>query len=146
MKRSGFKRPQPERAPRVAYTLARQCTQAKITEAVQPIPKVAPVRSEAYRRLVAALPCIRCGIAGYSQAAHPNTGKGAGTKTSDLLCFPLCACRPGVRGCHSFFDQGALYTREQRRAIEIEWTRATQQAISAAGDWPDGLPVYSLQA
>lgn len=117
MRRSGFKRPQPARAPRVAYTLARQCTQAKITESVQPIPKVAPVRSEPYRRLVAALPCIRCGIAGFSQAAHPNTGKGAGTKTDDRLCFPLCACRPGVRGCHSLFDQGGLYTREQRRAM-----------------------------
>lgn len=132
MKRSGFKRPQIERAPRVAYTLVRPCPRAVI-EAPRPAHKIKPVRSEAYRRAVAALPCIRCGIAGHSQAAHPNTGKGAGTKTDDRLCFPLCACRPGVRGCHSLLDQGAIYSREERRELEAKWSRETQLKLEALG-------------
>lgn len=96
-------------------------------------PKVVPVWDEAYRRLVAALPCIRCGVQGHSQAAHPNTGKGTGTKADDRDCFPLCADRPGVRGCHSFFDSGAAYTKEERRRIEKVWTRQTQECLRKAG-------------
>ena len=43
-------------------------------------PKDLPIRSQAYLRLVAQLPCKHCGIWGHSQAAHANTGKGMGTK------------------------------------------------------------------
>ncbi|MCL2887467.1 MAG: hypothetical protein FWF20_11985 [Betaproteobacteria bacterium] len=93
-------------------------------------PKTKPVRDEAYRRAVAALPCARCGIQGYSQAAHPNTGKGMGTKTDDRLCFPLCADRPGVRGCHSLFDQGGLYSKEIRRINERRWVEQTRARIA----------------
>lgn len=104
------------------------------------VSKAAPVRSEAYRRLVAMFPCKFCGIAGYSQAAHPNTGKGAGTKTDDRLCFPLCCDRPGQRGCHSLFDQGALLGKEARRAIEPAWAADTQRQIQMQGLWPKKLP------
>ena len=44
------------------------------------------IRSEYYRRYVAALPCIHCGLEGYSQAAHANNsifGKGMGQKAHD---------------------------------------------------------------
>lgn len=104
-------------------------------------PKEEPIRHEGYRRLVAALPCISCRIVGYSQAAHPNTGKGMAAKTDDRLCFPLCADRPGVRGCHSLFDQGALFSKAARRAIEPAWTNDTQRRIQAAGNWPADLPL-----
>lgn len=33
-------------------------------------PKSAPVRNATYRRAVASLPCVICGVPGYSQAAH----------------------------------------------------------------------------
>ena len=47
------------------------------TTPVVQVPKDAPVRNEAYRRAVASLPCIACGIQGYSQAAHlPPEAKG----------------------------------------------------------------------
>jgi hypothetical protein len=36
------------------------------------------IESEPYRRLVAQLPCMWCGIEGYSQHAHLNYGKGLG--------------------------------------------------------------------
>lgn len=42
-----------------------------------PVTKESPVRSQQYLRVVASLPCIACGIQGYSQAAHlPPEGKG----------------------------------------------------------------------
>lgn len=98
-----------------------------------PVPKENPVRDEPYRRLVATLPCKNCGIAGYSQAAHPNTGKGAGTKASDSDCFPLCCDRPGVRVCHSAFDQGALFSKAARRAIEQAWAADTRRQLGIEG-------------
>lgn len=98
------------------------------------------VRSEAYRRLVAKLPCKHCGVHGHSQAAHPNTGKGAGLKTDDRLCFPLCCDRPGVQGCHAKFDQHAWFTRAARREIEPSWGADTRRQITAMGQWPADLP------
>ena len=71
--------------------LRRSVAFSRADGAHEPEPKAEALRSEQYRRLVAALPCKVCGIAGHSQAAHPNTGKGAGTKTDDRQCFPLCA-------------------------------------------------------
>ena len=44
------------------------------------VEKSAPVRSEALRRAVASLPCVICGMPGYSQAAHGSEGKGMGIK------------------------------------------------------------------
>jgi hypothetical protein len=98
-----------------------------------PAPKApAPVRDEPYRRWVASLPCFECRIAGYSNAAHPNTGKAKGAKLSDAACFPLCVDRPGVVGCHTRFDRYQLVPRSampeyERRALE--WTR--QQGAAA---------------
>ena len=106
-----------------------------------PVEKESPLRSEAYRRAVASLPCIHCGIEGYSQCAHANTGKGTGTKSSDTESFPLCACQPGRRGCHSLFDQGALFSKEARRAKEAEWVAKTRLQILSSGLWPARLPV-----
>lgn len=106
-----------------------------------PAPKDEPVRHEGYRRLVALLPCKACGIAGYSQAAHPNTGKGTGTKTDDRLCFPLCCVRPGIEGCHVLFDTGRLLDKAARRAIEPAWACDTQRQITALGLWPKDLPL-----
>jgi len=146
LKRSGFKRPQIERKPAPAYKLARPCASPRVDETARARPKVEPVRSEAYRRAVASLSCIRCGIAGHSQAAHPNTGKGAGTKADDRLCFPLCADRPGVRCCHSLFDQGALFAKGARRVVELCWAQETTKTIVARGLWPSGLEPYAFGA
>lgn len=103
-------------------------------------PKDLPIRSQAYLRLVAQLPCKHCGIWGHSQTAHANTGKGMGTKACDLQTFPLCADRPGQRGCHSLFDQGALFGKEARRLIEPAWVADTQRRIHAMGIWPKKYP------
>ena len=54
----------------------------------------------AYRRAVASLCCVNCGLEGRSQAAHANGieyGKGMGRKADDSAIFPLCADGPGYR-------------------------------------------------
>jgi hypothetical protein len=106
----------------------------------QQAPKDKPVRSEAYRRLVAAMPCAICGIEGQSQAAHPNTGKGLGTKADDRLCFALCGPRPGEAGCHARFDQSGYMTKDERRAFEKLAATLTQKLIVSRGLWPANLP------
>lgn len=103
------------------------------------IPKSQPVRSEAYRRAVASLPCCICGIAGQSQAAHGSGAgtavcKGMGIKSCDLTCFAAC-----VR-CHSRLDQGALFSKSVRHQLEPVWAADTQRRIQAMGLWPKGLP------
>lgn len=107
---------------------------------VGPRPKSAPVRNETYRRAVASLPCAICGMPGYSQAAHGSSGKGMGIKACDLTCFPACSDRPGVRGCHGQLDQGALFSKATRHALEPVWAADTQRRIHAMGLWPKNLP------
>lgn len=109
------------------------------TTAAAPIPKAAPVRSEALRRAVASLPCVICGMPGYSQAAHGSEGKGMGIKACDLTLFPACCDRPGVRGCHSLLDQGALFTKAVRRELEPVWAADTRRKLLALGLVPRSL-------
>lgn len=95
------------------------------------------MRSETYRRLVAQLPCSWCGREGFSQAAHPNHGKGMALKVDDRRCFPLCVT------CHPEFDQGPRLTREDRREMADAWEIQTRQRILSAGKWPATLPRWS---
>ena len=119
---------------------------AVATAPATPIVKDNPVRSQQYRRAVASLPCINCGVPGHSQCAHSNSGKGAGIKASDLDSFPLCTVHPGadgrlVQGCHENFDQGALFTKAVRRELEPVWAADTRRKLLALGLWPKGVPV-----
>jgi hypothetical protein len=104
--------------------------------AVVSMPKGSVTRSEPYRRWVASLPCIVCGIQGYSQAAHPNFGRGLGQKSNDLDCFPLCSTRPGHMGHHFEHDQLIDMTRDQRRALETVYTAKTR-AMALAANRPE---------
>ena len=102
-------------------------------------PKSQPVRNEAYRRLVAALPCVICGIAGQSQAAHGSGAgtavcKGMGIKSCDLTCAPFCVPH------HQQLDQGAMFTKAVRHQLEPAWAADTQRKIHAMGKWPKGIP------
>lgn len=96
-------------------------------------PKSKPVRSEDYRRFVASKPCFACGIAGFSQCAHANYGKGLGMKTSDLDTFPLCGPHGLHSGCHTLHDLCYEMTREERREIEREYVARMQKIARAAG-------------
>ena len=130
MKRSGFKRQPPKPPRQIDYTpRPRQCARSDGAARMSvPVPKAAPVRDEAYRRLVAALPCIHCGIAGRSQAAH-GPALGRGIKASDLETFPLCADAPGRTGCHTAFDQYVLFDAEERRKMAALWAEQTRRLL-----------------
>lgn len=109
-------------------------------------PKDYAVRSEAYRRAVSCLPCIYCGIVGYSQHAHANEGKGMGLKADDRRGFPLCCSRPGVEGCHAAFDHYHLLVggREAHRDAAERWAARTRTVIRKAGRWPRNLPDWGV--
>lgn len=102
---------------------------------VAPAPKVEPWRSEPYRRYQAAKPCMACGISGLGQAAHPNLGKGMGTKTDDRLVFSLCGPSPMRVGCHTAHDLCIDMTRDERREREAGYV-ARAQAEARRDGWP----------
>lgn len=97
------------------------------------------LRSEQHRKHVAALPCARCEVVGFSQAAHVNFGKGGGVKTCDSLTFPLCCDRPGVRGCHSLHDQGGIYSKEERPLVEWQYVDATRAQLIRKNKWDSAV-------
>ena len=147
MNRSSFKRPTLERT-RTLHTPVPEHLRRGSMAPVAGIPASAiekdnPVSCEAYRRLVAAMPCMNCRINDNSQAAHPNTGKAKGMKADDRLCFPLCAVRFNAPGCHYLFDQHQLFPRSERAGVEQQWGAETRAAILAAGLWPKNLPLWT---
>ena len=98
------------------------------------IPKARPVRDKAYRRWVASLPCAHCGLEGHSQCAHSDSaGKGMGIKASDTECFPLCADRMGVMGCHSIIGASGIFSRAERRELEQRYVARTKDLAKQYG-------------
>jgi len=91
------------------------------------------LRSKPYLRWVASLPCIACGIEGFSQAAHANNGKGMALKTCDLQTFPLCAPHFGRPGCHTEHDLCMGMSRDTRRELEAKYVNQTQSLAIDAG-------------
>ena len=148
MKRTGFKARAPRREARDPDRVrsmptvtpgAFRAPKPVASVPVTPIAKDNPVRSEAYRRAVASLPCIACGIQGHSQAAHlPPEAKGL--KQSDLLSFPLCCTRVGIPGCHRDYDQYRMYPKHAAMTVGRAWAADTQRKILAMALWPDSLP------
>ncbi len=112
---------------------------------VRACPKDDAVSCEAYRRLVACLPCAWCGICGRSQHAHENMGKGWGLKVDDRRALPLCCDHPGRAGCHPAFDQYRLLPggRDAHRAWGERMAAATRALILKSGQWPKHLPVWA---
>lgn len=107
------------------------------------IDKENAVRSEAYRRLVASMPCAHCGIQGHSQAAHADQGKGGHIKSDDRTCYPACAPRVGQQGCHALIGMTGSMPREQRRELEQTYARQTRAEIIKQGLWPATLPRWT---
>ena len=152
LKRTGFKSRAPtsiSRDPdrvRAVPTVTPGAFRAPEPVASEPaarVEKSAPVRSEAYRRAVASLPCAYCGIEGYSQHAHENDGKGARLKVDDRRAMPLCCSRPGIEGCHVAFDQYRLVPggRDAHADLGRALAEQTRNRLNALGLWPKGLPV-----
>ena len=95
--------------------------------------KAKTTRSRDYLRYVASHACFSCGLSGYSQAAHPNKGKGLGIKASDLDAFPLCSARPGHQGCHWMMDNTFDMTKAERRELEAIYTERMQAIARIEG-------------
>lgn len=153
MKRTGFSRKAPTHVARdpdrvrstpTATPGAWRAPQPVGDAPAAPVHKEEPVRSEAYRRLVAKLPCAHCGIAGYTQHAHENDGKGKGLKVDDRRAMPLCCVRPGIEGCHAAFDQYRLLPGGRAAHIEAgkRWSAETRTTINNLGLWPANLPQW----
>ena len=140
--RSFNRQPMPERQPLVWPGVQKFATSPRVDMGIHIAqPKTEVVRSEAYRRLVAAMPCKVCGIEGYSQAAHlPPEGKGV--KQDDRLLFALCCTRVGVPGCHADYDQYRLFNHENAMIFGMAWAVETMHEIQAAGAWPVKLPRF----
>lgn len=158
LKRAGFKRRMPapaapqDREQRLAERAVRtmacarptpeHVTMGPNTTQSAPIGKDKPLRSERYRRAVAGLPCAYCGIAGYSQHAHENDGKGARLKVDDRRAMPLCCARPGIEGCHIAFDNYRLIPggREAHIALGRAMAAQTRARLNDMGLWPARIP------
>lgn len=149
--------PAQDRDERLAQRAARALASARATPGMscastlgmgsatgQARPKDHPLRSEAFRRVVASLPCAWCGIAGFSQHAHENEGKGARLKVDDRRGMPLCCVRPGIEGCHQRFDQYRLVPGGRQAHIELGRTlsRRTRAQVLDAGLWPANVPLW----
>jgi hypothetical protein len=142
MRRTGFARKEYVRPPASPLRrVERPVTSWLLSEEVRSIPKANPLECEQYRRLVAARPCSRCRVEGYSQCAHgPTLGKGI--KADDRGTFALCCTRPGIPGCHYLFDQYMLGDDQWRRDMAAEWSARTRAEIVAEGNWPVSLPLW----
>lgn len=93
-------------------------------------------QNEALRRAVAQLPCCKCGIEGYSQAAHSNLyqhGKGRGLKANDSFIMALCAPNNGRVGCHVELDQLIGMTHEEAEVLTNQWIAQTYAALWMGG-------------
>lgn len=92
------------------------------------VPKHVRHESEAWRRAVAALPCVLCGCEGQTQCAHRNEGKGMGLKTDDAMTAALCLT------CHADIDQGPDLSRDDRRSRMDYAILLTISALVRAGN------------
>lgn len=91
-------------------------------------PKAPEHRSEAWRKAVAALPCVVCMREGMTQAAHLNhRGKGMALKAPDCYTIPMCV------ECHREFDAGTRWTRNEKRELGDEWLIQTVLTLASTG-------------
>lgn len=132
MKRSSFSRTF-ERPPRRLPSPPSCWREPQAVGMSQPVPKDAPLRSEAYRRWIAAQPCILCGVVGRTNACHTNVGKGMALKASDTMLFPACGPSGLNPGCHWKIDNSQDMTKDERRTLEARLVLKTQAKAMDAG-------------
>jgi len=148
MKRSGFRSKLPPRRPAKQiedYTPRPRAVAVAVTPLsamVMTIPKQNPLQHEAYMAAVRKLPCVRCGIVGFTQFCHADEGKGMGIKTDCRLGWPGCGPHDGQPGCHWWIGTSGLLGRDDRRAFERRAGILTREAIRFMGQWPASLPAW----
>lgn len=150
-----FKRPSPEawaaeRAAKKAANLAVLCTPSRALTpgtyagtTAAPVPKEDVLTSEAYRRAVRGLECMRCGYPPRSQFCHTDEGKGAGIKTDDRKGWAGCGPHDGQPGCHHFVGTSGTLPKAERRAEDARLAAKTRETLRARGLWPKNVPEWS---
>lgn len=147
LRRTGFKRKQPERVRAVATPipmhLRRNAVFARMdVPAAPPVAKFEYVRSRALLNAIKALECQHCGCAGPSDPAHSNQaahGKGKGIKASDVYAAALC------RADHNELDQGSRLTQEERVEMWTNAWRKTVRELLKRGMWPLDVAVPDIR-
>jgi len=116
---------------------------APVTVSAAPAPKEGALTSEAYRRAVRGLECMRCGYPPRSQFCHTDEGKGAGIKTDDRKGWAGCGPHDGTPGCHHFVGTSGTLPKAERRAEDARLAAKTRETLRARGLWPKGVPEWS---
>jgi hypothetical protein len=80
--------------------------------------------------------CMRCRRSCRPQFCHRDCGKGMGIKTDVREGWPGCP------ECHYIVGTSGFYSKEERRALELELGQRTREAVKAAGTWPKTLPQW----
>lgn len=153
MKRTGWARPPHRAAEKTNPPLAHVNTARPAMKTVSvmarighqgptPIPKENAITSQAYQSAVRRLPCIRCGIQGFTQFCHSDEGKGMAIKTDDRRGWPGCGPHGTEPGCHWYVGTSGNLKQSERRALEADYAARTRAMVEAKGEWPKNLPRY----
>ena len=108
-----------------------------------PCPKENAITSPAYQAAVRQLPCMRCGIVGFTQFCHADEGKGMGIKTDDRRGWPGCGPHGQEPGCHWYVGTSGNLKQAERRALEAAYAAKTRALVLAQGNWPKKLPPFN---
>lgn len=87
--------------------------------------------SEAYRRAVRGLECMRCGYPPRSRFCHTDEGKGAGIKTGDRKGWAGCGPHDGTPGCHHFVGTSGTLPKAERKAKDARLAAKTRASLRA---------------
>jgi hypothetical protein len=140
---SGFKRPERVRAaPAPLRPATRSGVISMVGDQVVAIEKENPLVCEAYRKVVRSLPCIRCGILGFTQFCHSDEGKGMGLKTDDRRAWPGCGPHGDTMGCHHYVGTSGSMPRAEKRVFEETSSSITRATVLLLGLWPKNLPLW----
>jgi hypothetical protein len=95
------------------------------------------IRDEFFRRAVAKIPCVNCGVWNCTQHAHSNLaahGKGRGLKSGDEAGMALCNTREGIEGCHVEHDlQKNIEPMDPAEAQTYKYIALTYMGLMNAG-------------
>lgn len=91
---------------------------------------------DAYRRAVAQLPCVCCGLFGYTECADTAQSSASG---ADIDTIPLCTNSAGHRGCKQMLRAGVLMSEVTGCELVPDWIADTQRRVHALGLWPAGV-------
>lgn len=90
----------------------------------------------AYRRAVALLPCVCCGVVGYTECVDTNYSEGG----SSLHTIPLCRDRMDRRGCRSLLASGVLQSEVLGCEIIPQWIADTRSKLLSTRLWNGVAP------